>query len=149
MAKKQNGPFYDGTRLLSMMDINGKRPEIFISTSNRSAGKTTFFGKHVVKRYLSTGEKFCLVYRYNYELDDCADKFFKDIGGLVFPGMGMGKKRMGMGAYHEVFLDEKACGYAGTINAADTLKKYFHLLLDTACMLLDEFQTESGKNFPH
>lgn len=149
MAKKQNGPFYDGTRLLSMLDINGKRPEIFISTSNRSAGKTTFFGRHVVKRYLTAGEKFCLVYRYNYELDDCSDKFFKDIGGLFFPGMVMESKRMAMGAYHELFLDEKSCGYAVTINAADTLKKYSHLLSDTACMLFDEFQTESGKYCPN
>ena len=29
--------FYDGTKLLSMMDINGNKPEIYMCTSNRSA----------------------------------------------------------------------------------------------------------------
>lgn len=31
--------YYDGTKLLSMTDLNGKKPEIFICTSNRTAGK--------------------------------------------------------------------------------------------------------------
>ena len=34
--------FYDGTKLLSMTDLNGDKPEIYICTSNRSAGKTTW-----------------------------------------------------------------------------------------------------------
>ena len=43
--------YYDGTKLLSLMDINGKRPEIYISTSNRSAGKTTYFNRFFVNRF--------------------------------------------------------------------------------------------------
>ena len=34
--------YYNGSKLLSLKDINKQTPEIFISTSNRSAGKTTF-----------------------------------------------------------------------------------------------------------
>ena len=41
--------FYDGTKLLSLKDINGNTPEIYISTSNRSAGKTTYFNRFFVK----------------------------------------------------------------------------------------------------
>ena len=37
------GVYYDGTRLLSMKDLNGKKPEIFIVTTNRTLGKTTYF----------------------------------------------------------------------------------------------------------
>ena len=74
--------FYDGTKLLSLSDINGNKPEIYICTSNRSAGKTTYFGRYCVNRWIKYGEKFCLIYRYNYELDDCAEKFYKDIGKL-------------------------------------------------------------------
>ena len=36
------GKYYDGTKLLSLQDINGNKPEIYMCTSNRSAGKTTF-----------------------------------------------------------------------------------------------------------
>ena len=71
--------YYDGTKLLSLKDINGKTPEVFMCTSNRSAGKTTYFNRLVVNRFIKRGEKFALLYRFNYELDGCDEKFFKDI----------------------------------------------------------------------
>ena len=42
------GQYYDGTKLLSMLDINGKRPEIYMTTTNRTGGKTTYFGRLLV-----------------------------------------------------------------------------------------------------
>ena len=57
--------YYDGTKILSMKDINGKDPEIYIVTTNRTGGKTTYFGRLVVNRFFKKGEKFCLIYRYN------------------------------------------------------------------------------------
>ena len=118
--------YYDGTKLLSMMDINGNKPEIYICTTNRTGGKTTYFGRLCVNRFNNYGEKFCLVYRYNYELDDCADKFYKDIGTLFFEGTTMTSKRRASGIYHELFIDDKSCGYAVSLNSADQLKKYSH-----------------------
>lgn len=136
--------YYDGTKLLSLKDINGNTPEIYICTSNRSAGKTTYFSRLCVNRYLDKKEKFCLVYRYNYELDNCADKFFKDIRGLFFNEYDMTSKRMASGAYHELFLNGDSCGYAISLNNADQLKKYSHFLSDTMRMLFDEFQSETN-----
>ena len=136
--------YYDGTKLLSMTDINGDKPEIFICTSNRSAGKTTYFSRLCVNRYLDKGEKFCLIYRYNYELDGCADKFFKDIKGLFFPSHEMTSKRQAAGAYHELYMDGDSCGYAISLNNADQIKKYSHFLSDVARMMFDEFQSETG-----
>ena len=57
------GEYYDGTKLLSMKDLNGDTPEIFLCTSNRSAGKTTYFERMLVNRFIRTGKKFCLIYR--------------------------------------------------------------------------------------
>ena len=105
--------FYDGNRLLSMRDLNGKKPEIFICTSNRSAGKTTFFSNYVVSRFKKYKEKFMVIYRYNYELDDVSDKFFKDLEKIFYPGEVMESKRRASGIYHELFLNEESCGYAG------------------------------------
>lgn len=138
------GQFYDGTKLLSMLDINGNKPEIYMCTSNRSAGKTTYFGRLCVNRFLKHGEKFMLIYRFNYQLDDCADKFFKDINTLFFQGSIMQSKRRASGAYHELFLDEKSCGYAVSLNSADGLKNYSHLFSDTMRMMFDEFQSETN-----
>lgn len=132
------------------MDINGEKPEIYICTTNRSAGKTTYFGRLCVKRFLEHGEKFCLVYRYNYELDSVSDKFFKDIGTLFFPDYNMKSERRASGIYHELLLQRnstdtgQSCGYAISLNSADQLKKYSHLLSDTRRMLFDEFQSETN-----
>lgn len=137
--------YYDGTKLLSMKDLSGKKPELYLCTTNRTGGKTTYFGRLCVNRFLKNKEKFMLVYRYNYELDDCSTKFFKDIGTLFFKGMTMTSKRKASGIYHELFLNEQSCGYAVSLNSADQLKKYSHLFSDVSRMLFDEFQSESNR----
>ena len=136
--------YYDGTKLLSMLDINGRKPEIYMCTTNRTGGKTTYFARLLVNRFLDKNEKFCLIYRYNYELDDCAQKFFKDINGLFFKDKTMTSKRKASGIFHELYLDDKSCGYAVSLNSADQLKKYSHLFSDVARMFFDEFQSETN-----
>jgi len=136
--------YYDGTKLLSMKDIEGNVPEIYICTSNRTAGKTTYFNRLCVNRFLDKGEKFALVYRFNYELDDIADKFFKDIGSLFFKNMEFTSKSKAKGIYHDLYLDGNNCGYAISLNSADQLKKYSHLFSDVERMVFDEFQSETN-----
>lgn len=136
--------FYDGAKLLSLKDLNGQTPEIYICTSNRNGGKTTFFGRYFVNRYKKFGEKFCLLYRYNYELDDCSEKFFKDIGTLFFDGDVMDSKSRAKGIFHTLYLNEVECGYALSLNSADQIKKYSHLFSDVQRILFDEFQSETG-----
>lgn len=142
------GNFYDGTKLLSLLDINGKKPEIYICTTNRSGGKTTYFSRLCVNRYLKYGEKFAIVYRFNNELDDCADNFFKEIGSLFFKDHEMTSERRSSGSYHELFLDGCPCGYAIALNTADSLKKKGHLFSDVVRMFFDEFQSETNHYCP-
>lgn len=127
-----------------MLDINGNKPELYLITSNRSGGKTTYFGRLCVNRFKEKGEKFGLIYRYNYELDDCADKFFKDLSTLFFHGGVMTSKRKASGIFHELFLDDEPCGYAISLNSADQLKKYSHMFSDISRMIFDEFQSETN-----
>lgn len=136
--------YYDGAKLLSMKDLNGNTPEIYLCTTNRTGGKTTYFGRLCVNRFVKYKEKFCLVYRYNYELDDCADKFFKDLSHLFFNGAVMTSKRKASGIFHELYLDDEPCGYAVSLNSADQLKKYSHLFSDVQRMIFDEFQSETN-----
>ena len=147
------GKYYDGTKLLSMKDINGNTPEIYICTTNRTGGKTTYFGRLCINKWKSCNGKFCLVYRYNYELDSIADKFFKDIGRLFFPDNFMRSERRANGIYHELFMCKqdddpneggKSCGYAISLNSADQIKKYSHLFSDVNRMVFDEFQSETN-----
>lgn len=152
-----NAKYYDGTKLLSMKDLNGNTPEIYMVTTNRTGGKTTWFNRWAVKRFLTKGEKFCLVMRFNYELDDIANKFFRDINTLFFPGYVMESKSKSHGIYHNLYiapfdatvndveqLEWEECGYAISLNSADQIKKISHLLSDTSVMIFDEFQSESN-----
>lgn len=141
--------YYNGTKLLNTLDLDGEKPELYLCVGNRSAGKTTYFNRWAVNRFIKYGEKFALLYRYNYELDNCSEKFFKDINALFFPEYHMESERRAAGTYHELFLNDKSCGYAISINSADQLKKNSHFFSDVERIIFDEFQTESGKYCPN
>lgn len=136
--------YYDGTKLLSMLDVNGRKPELYLCTTNRSGGKTTYFRRRNINLFKKKGVKFCEVYRYNYELEDIGDKIFKDIGSLFFTSDDFTVKRRAHGIYYECFLNNLPCGYAIALNNADTLKKYSHLFSDVGHMFFDEFQSETN-----
>lgn len=140
--------YYDGTKLLSMRDADGNRPEIYMTTTNRTGGKTTYFGRFLVNRFNDKGEKFGILYRYNYELDDCAEKFYKDIGTLFFKGTHMHSKRKAKGIYHELYINDVHCGYALAINNADAIKRISHLFSDIKRLFFDEFQSETNHYCP-
>ncbi len=136
--------FYDGTKLLSMKDINGNTPEVFLCTSNRNAGKTTYFNRLMVNRWLKKQEKFCLVYRFSYELDNVDEKFFKDIGGLFFRDCTFESSKEMRGMYTSLWLNGENCGYAIALNTADNIKKISHVFSDVKNMEFDEFQSETN-----
>lgn len=138
------GIYYDGTKLLSLMDIDGNKPEIYICTTNRSGGKTTYFSRLLINRFIKKKDKFCLIYRFKYELDDISNKFFKDIQGLFFADYTMESKPLARGIFHELFLNGVSCGYAVALNSSDTLKKYSHFFSDVSHMMMDEFQSETN-----
>ena len=137
--------YYEGNKLLSLKDLNGRTPEIYICTSNRSAGKTTFFNRYLIKKFKNKGEKFLLLYRYKYELSQVSDKFFKDIKNYFFKTDEMTSVSKAKGLFVELLLNDISCGYAVALNSADNLKKYSHLFSDTKRILFDEFQTENNQ----
>lgn len=148
--------YYDGGRLLGMTDLEGNLPEIYISSTNRSGGKTTYFNRYAFKRWRLYKEKFMLVYRYINELDEVEDKFFKEISSLFFPDLIMTSRKSSGGKFRNLFVapaleweNEKEipwehCGYAVALNASEKLKRFSHLFSDTCRMIFDEFQSESG-----
>lgn len=147
-----NNKYYDGTKILSMKDLNGNTPELFLITTNRTGGKTTYFNRLCINKFIKQQKKFALIYRFNYELDDIAEKFFKDIKSLFFENYDLVSKKKAKGIYHELFLIDNtkdknkliSCGYALALNSADQIKKYSHLFSDVDLMLMDEFQSETN-----
>lgn len=129
-------------------DADGNTPEILLVDGNRTGGKTTGFSRLLVDDFLNNGKKFFLVYRYKNELADVADAFFKDIRGLFFPEHEMTAKGHAKGAYYELFIDKKSCGYASALSMVGKLKRYSHVFSDVAQMFFDEYQDESGVYLP-
>ena len=141
--------YYDGTKLLSMKDLDGETPEVFLCTSNRTAGKTTFFNRLCVNKFLNKKiRKFALLYRFQTELDSVVETFYKDIHGLFFPSFELTAESRDKGHFMELFLNEEACGYALPINCADAIKKKSHLFSDVDIMYFDEFMSETNKYCP-
>lgn len=145
-------PYHDGRRLLSMLDIDKQKPGFFIDTSNRTAGKTTFYNGYLVNNFLKKGEKFCLIYRNKYELEVVCESFFKDIQGLFFTGLTMTSESKASGSIYFLNISEMGenaekfqCGYAISLSAADQIRNMSHMLSDTDIILFDEFQLESRK----
>lgn len=141
--------YYDGNKLLSMKDINGDTPDFYLVTSNRTDGKTTYFNRLVMNKFIKNGEKFCLLMRYSYMLDDIADKFFKDIGALFFNDYVCTSEKRSKGLYHNIYIakketpDDKAlCGYALAINNGTAIKPFSHMFSDVERIVFDEFQAE-------
>lgn len=140
--------YYDGAEVLSKKDANGNTPELVIVTTNRTGGKTTYYGRLCVNKFKKKHSKFALIYRFNYELTDCADKFFKDIGSLFFAGDVMTSKSKSKGVYHELYLNDESCGYAFALNSVDQIKRMSHLFSDVDRMIFDEFQSETNHYCP-
>ena len=136
--------YYDGTKLLSLKDINGNTPEIYMCSGNNTAGKTTYFSRLVLNKFINGSGKFMIVNRFRYELDECADKFFKDINGLFFKDGEMTSVRRAEGMFHELFYNNVSCGYAVAMNNVDQVKKYSHFFSDVDRMFFDEFQSETN-----
>lgn len=137
--------YYDGTKLLSLKDINGNTPEFIICCGNRTAGKTVYFNRLMANKWLKRHEQFALVYRFKYSAPSLADAFWGDIGTLFFPEHKFEGKVQEGGTYVELYLDDELCGYGLCLNSRSRIKELSHLFNSVEYMLLDEFQSEDNK----
>lgn len=146
--------YYDGQKLLSLKDRNNRRPEIYICTSNRTAGKTTYFNKMLVDNFLKHGKKFCLLKRYATDLSrDVGNAFFKDIQTLFFNGYTLKCEPKNKGLFYELSIGKTAqfqmdesykgesCGVVLALSLHEKYKPISHYFSDIDCILFDEFQS--------
>ena len=49
--------YYDGTKLLSLLDLDKRKPEIYMVTTNKTGGKTTYFSRLLVNRFIKKKDK--------------------------------------------------------------------------------------------
>ena len=140
--------YYDPSIILNKKDLDKKRPNLFIISTNRSAGKTTSWLKESLDRFKNTGKKTAILYRQKYECQG-ANLIYTDVL-KIYPEYGteMTIQRQVDGLFYELFLDNESFGYALPLNMPDQLKKYSPMFADVGLILFDEFQTEAGRYLP-
>lgn len=142
---------YDGTKLLSQKDKNGNAPALYITSSNRSSGKTTYFTHLLFEHYKETKQPFAMFWRYMSELDGAADKIFADQKRLYYPSDTLQGKRNKREPFVSLYLnDEKtACGYVFAINGSDRVRKFSARFSGVSEIFFDEFQSETEDYCPN
>lgn len=139
--------YYDNSKIKQTKDIDGDIPGIIIVTSNRSAGKTTCWLKDSLEHYLATGEQFCLLYRFSYELNS-SNEIFADILDMYNLGKEVTTVAHAKGLFYELLLDNKTIGFSLSLNNVDALKKYSPIFAKVTRCIMDEYQSENGKYLP-
>lgn len=147
MSKKIHNEvvYHNPKEILSKTDLDGLEPSILLITSNRSAGKTTSWLKEQLEDFQENGRKGMLLYRVKYEVKS-AHEVYRDVLKL-YPELGteMTSESRADGLFYELYLDGQSFGFATSLNSPDQLKKYSPLFTDVFYIIMDEFQTESGK----
>lgn len=137
--------YYNGTELLKQTDINGKKPSVYISTTNRSAGKTTFFIDFLSNESIEKDKQFILFFRNKDELSasalivqsvtDMTKRNYEVVRG----------KKIGDNMVETIYINDKLCGYGIYLGHYVKLKKYSPLFSHVDYTFMDEYQPEDGK----
>ena len=134
--------FYNGSKLLSMKDIDGNLPAIYAVDGNRSDGKTTFFARKLIRDFKKHDKKFMIIKRYKYQIYKTHLTFFALVNQHWFPDDRLTAKKGENGLYMELFLNDMPCGYVCDLNSAEKLKEYSQFYCDTDQIFMDEFQAK-------
>lgn len=132
---------YDGTKILSMRDLDGNKPEFYLICSNRTDGKTTYMARWLIKRFKEHGDQFMFVIRYKTQMSNISDTIFHGVHDLFFPEDHMTHKVKDNGLYAELYLNNELCGYAVSLNTQSALKTNSAIFNDVKRIWFDEFQT--------
>ena len=145
--KKFNNPRF----LLTSRDVNGNRPEIFISCQNRGSGKTYGYTYGFLEQAqghdmgwdIPLG-KFALICRWKHEIGTLANGMLTGMVETEYEGAFIESVVGGNGLYANIYFNKGEerthVGYVLCINKSDDIKKISSMFRDVSVMLMDEFQ---------
>lgn len=139
--------FYSGEELRKKKDLDGKKPKIFMSCGGRSTGKTVDWNTYLLTEFIEKGKQFILFYRFKYEIDNIAQRFFKSID-FKFPEGEMTDKNTNNLGFTYLYYKGVLCGFACAINSANSIKKYSSMFANVNHILFDEFIPEDNRYCP-
>lgn len=134
--------FHSLRPLFKQKDHNNNDPIAFISTANKTAGKTTFISLLSKKIYDMYGYKSMFICREGSEIDAYENTFADVIDLYHWDEI----KTKNIITHKLVSLTEKEeFAYVAALKKASDLKKYSPLFKDVGIIILDEYQKEGGK----
>lgn len=137
--------YYNGDKLLSQLDANGNVPGIYLSNSNRSAGKTTFFQiRCEIEDFLERGAQFIVVTREKSELEN-VETMFEFVLDTYYPEHLLTSKWYVSKVIMGLYLDNVCCGFAICLKDAVKLKKYSAIFANVQNGVFDELQPDDGR----
>lgn len=143
------GTFYTANKILRLRDLNGLDPELFFICGNRTAGKTFFFKRWFVRRWMKYKERFVVFVRFIDDIAGSAEGFWADIGPICWPGVTMTQKPLLHGKAAELLINGERCGYVIALNDPERIKRNSAQFADAERGFLDEFMSETGKYVPN
>lgn len=138
------GEYYNGNNLLSQEDKSGNVPGIYMSNTNRSAGKTSFYQLLLLESFLKYGEQFALISRTKAEME-APETMFENIIDTYYRGSILHSKNYVKGVVKAIYLDKKICGFAVCLKDRTKIKRYSSIFANVWNILFDEMQSEDGK----
>lgn len=122
--------YYSGDKILNQnMPIN-------FCLGNRSAGKSFYWKRYVIKRFLEKKEQFIYVRRFKSDLDSVIDTFFNDVE-IKFADHEFKIKD------DKFYIDNEVAGYGIPVS---TFSKFKSVMFDrVTTILFDEFIPENGR----
>lgn len=147
-ASDRTPSYYNGDKLMSLTDINGVKPELYICCGNRSSGKTTYYNRRVFKGWLRRRyREIGIICRYKYELETLLEQFYEPIA-FAYPDLDIKQGRAKDMGYNILTVGDRILGYGLCLNSADKLKKVSNLFNSVDVLLWDEFQSSTGDYLP-
>lgn len=139
----ENILFYDGTRTVSELDRNRKKPGIIVVTGNRTSGKTTFYSTYIMNKILKKKiRRFAYIVRYKYELATASEQFYNPIDFRFKDPVTQGSIKQN--SYVEFYYKGDVIGYAVALSGSDVIKKHSRALPCVDLFFWDEFQSETS-----
>lgn len=135
--------YYDGSKILSLTDKNGEIPGWRIITGNRSSGKTTYFYRRAMERFLKKGRQTLFIYRYKYEIENVYPKVFKPIE-YWYDRQKMSVSKPYKEGYSILYYGGKVFGFAISLKSCQNLKGVSNLFNDVDEIIWDEFQVKNS-----
>lgn len=136
--------FYSASTLLNKKDKKGKQPILFISTNNRSAGKTSYacmFSYYMKKEF---GYETVFLSRKVAELKSYHE-IFSDVAQTYHWKETFTTKQKVKDTIYEIKIDNETLGYTLCLKKDNDIKKYSPIFSHVELCILDEYQEEDGK----